>query len=347
MNATALHPVQGLFRSLRWSVPLLLAAAIIFSALAFVRYFNAYEAPGDHWAPASPIVHENARFTTRMGQPGDYRITVEKRSSKWPLFFVEYQPPGPIVEAIVHSDDGVIRLDQRFADEGRYRIRVAPVTGAGHGETVDFTVQTPLFKYANDLFLAALLLAAGFVSGRRLRQLAASMALLLAAALTTGPEPAMAHGGHHHETMTATSAGGRDAQQWRLSWLHGAPHGPANRQPLDFSLRLDGPGVVDGPIPYRLEIIHSETHFPVLTISGVSRDGTIPLRYSPPDGTDYRVVLSAVAGGALRHLSLPASAEAIPPTVARSIESFAILMVPVLIGMAWGWRQGGGAKPSM
>ena len=41
-----------MMRWLRGMAPLALAGLIIVGALMFVRWFNAYEAPGDHWAPA-------------------------------------------------------------------------------------------------------------------------------------------------------------------------------------------------------------------------------------------------------------------------------------------------------
>ncbi len=322
-------------KSIQWTIPLLLAGLIIAGAFGFVRFFNAYEEPGEHWAPGSPVVHENARFTTDMGAAGDYLVTVEKLTSKFPLFFVEYQPPGTIVTATLHSDDGSIRLDQRFADEGRYRITVQHTIHPEHRETIDFTVQTPLFKYANDLFLACLLLLAGFVSGHRLKQLSTAAAAILLVVMLSTPTSALAHGGHGTPPTPVSAQAG----DWQLSWLHDAPHGPANRSPLDFSLRLSSKTAPPSHTPYRLEIIHSESHQPVLTIEGSTDDGTIPLHYSPPDGTDYQLYLSAVVNGNVQHFAVDASAEAIRPTLMRTVQSFVILMIPVLIGMAWGWRR--------
>ncbi len=327
-------------KSFQWLLPFLMAALIIAAALGFVRYFNAYEAPGDHWAPASPVTHENARFTTDMGAAGDYRVTVEKLASKFPLLFVEYQPPGLMVDTTIHSDDGVIRLDQRFADEGSYRVTVQHTIHPNHREVIDFTVQTPLYKYANDLVLVGCLLLAGWVSGRRLRQLAA-VAMVLLACMGAMPKAASAHGnGGSHPS--ALAVGAQDGTL-TLSWLRQPPDGAANNAPLDWSVRLRrSDGAPIGRAPFRLEIIHSETHFPVLTLSGVTTSGTIPLRYSPPDGTDYQLLLQAVVDGKVHHVALDAAATPIRPTATRQWQSFGLMLIPLCIGMAWGWRRSSG-----
>jgi len=314
-----------------------MAVTIIIVALSFVRYFNSYEAPGDHWAPASPITHETARFITNMGAGGDYHISVEKMVSKFPLLFVEYQPPGLIVETTIHSDDGIILLNQRFADEGHYRITVQHTVDSNNNETIDFIVQTPLFKYADDLFLFVCLLLAGWISGRRLQQLF-PVAMLLLVLLVSTPHSASAHG-EHNSTYTPLSVGTQSGSL-TLSWLHHhPPHGFANNAPLDWSIQLGNATHRIGNIPFLLEIIHSETHFPVLTLSGVATDGTIPLRYSPPDGTDYQLRLQTAVDGKLHHFTLDATAQPIQPTAQRKWQSFAIMLIPLLIGMGWGWHS--------
>lgn len=327
---------------MRWTrvlLPALLAGGLIVGALLFVRWFDAYEAPGEHWAPASPTVHERARFMTDMGTGGDYRVQVEKLASKFPPLFVEYQTPGPILDATVHSDDGIVRLEQAFADEGAYRITVQCLDHPEHREVIDFTVQTPLSKYAVDGLLILLLFAAGYASGRRLRALAAAV-LLLAGVGMAAPADAWAHGGHGH----AARPGGARADALTLDWLSGhAPHGVANRSPMDWGVRLMRAGA---PVEahYALDVVHLETGLPVLHIEGRTVHGTIPLRYSPPDGTTYRLVVRAIAGGREHHLAIEGAADALRPTAARQWLSFALLMAPALLGMAWGWWRGAGAS---
>ncbi|MDQ6964444.1 MAG: hypothetical protein Q9M13_05935 [Mariprofundales bacterium] len=318
--------------TLKKFLPLFLAAAVICMALLFVVYFNDYERAGEHWTPASPLTHETARFTTDMGAEGDYLITVEKVSSKYPLLFVEYQPPGIIMQSTIHSDDGTIRLDQRFADEGEYRITVQHTIHPNHNEVINFTVQTPLFKYANDAALSLLLLLAGWVSGRRLRQL--FVAVLLCIVVTAAPSSGWAHG-HGGKPLMVTGD-----EMVKLSWLHHPPDGFANSAPLEWSVQLRNGGELVESVPFHLEIVHSESHFPVLSLSGVTVDGTIPLRYSPPDGTDYQLLLEAVVAGRLYHLGVDATAKAIQPTVLRKWQSFALMLIPLLIGMVVGWRRG-------
>jgi len=316
--------------------PLLLAAVVIVAALGFVRYFNAYEAPCDHWAPASPVSHEIARFSTDMGAAGDYRITVKKLAAKLPLLFVEYQPPGLMVASTIHSDDGIIRLDQQFADEGDYQITVQHTIHPNHNETINFTVQTPLSKYANDALLFALLLLAGWISGRRLRQLSIVAMLLMVVTAMPGQGWAHGDGGAHMAAAVAAEDG-----SLTLAWLHKAPDGFANNVPLDWSVRLLNKGQPMGHLPFHLEIVHSETHFPVLSLSGVTLNGAIPLRYSPPDGTDYQLLLQVVVAGKVHHFVLDASAKPIRPTALRKWQSFGLMLVPLLLGMAGGWRMTG------
>ena len=326
---------------IKWMLPLLLAAVVIASGFGFVQYYNGYEGPGEHWAPESPIVHETARFSTDMGAAGDYRVIVEKKSSKFPLFFVEYQTPGKVLDMMIHSDDGMVQFNQQFADEGEYRITVQHTIHPAHQEVIDFTVQTPLVKYTNDLLLCLFLLAAGFLSGSRLRALAL-VCLFFSFSGLDMPTQAMAHGmagGEHQPHVISDQAG-----DVSLRWLHAkAPEGQANRTPMDWRLQLSKAGRAVDRAPFILDFIHSETHFPVLHIEGVAKNGVIHLKYSPPDGTDYTLQVRTVIDGQVYHLALPASAEAIPPTVWRKWQSFLLMMVPLLIGMFWGWTRGGRA----
>jgi len=319
---------------MKWMLPLVLAGSVIGGALGFTRYFNAYERPGEHWAPASPIAHETARFMADMGAPGDYRVQVEKLSSKFPLLFVEYQPPGPLLDASVHSDDGIVRLDQQFADEGQYKISVQHTIHPNHREDINFTVQTPLSKYAMDVFLFVVLLIAGAVSGRRLRELFA-LCLIVAGSFGMAPDQAMAHGlGGEHQPHPLNARVDDVAMIWATGSV---PHGPANRSPLDWSIRI-----TKGDKParhgiYDLDIIHLESGLPVLHLEGVASNGLIPLKYSPPDATDYRLQLRTAVDSRVYHLALEAVADAIRPAPMRQWKSFILLMIPVFIGMIWGW----------
>lgn len=313
-----------------------LAVVAVGSGLGFVQFFNAYELPGEHWAPASPIVHETARFATNTGAEGDYLIQIEKVESKFPLLFVEYQPPGMIVDTIVHSDDGMIRLSQQFADEGQYRISVQDTIHPERREVLDFTVQTPLIKYATDLFFFVLLLLAGLISGKRLHAL-----MIICMALGAGvmnPDVVMAHGmmdGQQNMNMP------KQKDDVSLQWLQSKPPaGAANRKPLDWSLRITRAGKVVHNAVFDLDIVHSETGFPVLHLEGIAKDGVIPLKYSPPDGADYQLQLRSAMDGRTYHLALEAAAQAIHPTATRQWQSFVLLMVPVSIGMFWGWKWG-------
>ena len=49
-------------RWLKATVPMALAAFIMGTVWWGVRYYDAHEAPGTHWAPASPIAGELAGF---------------------------------------------------------------------------------------------------------------------------------------------------------------------------------------------------------------------------------------------------------------------------------------------
>jgi len=317
-------------------LPLVLAGLIIASAFGFVKYYNAYEEPGEHWAPASPIVHDTARFTTDMGSTGDFHVSIEKISSKFPLFFVEYQPPGKILDMTVHSDDGIVRMAEQFADEGHYRITVQQTIHPAHKEVIDFTVQTPLVKYSNDVLLFVFLLAAGFLSGKRLRALAVVCLLVFAGGIAT-PEQAMAHG---MAGSTGAVSFPRQLDGVSLTWLHGkAPEGQANREPMDWRMQISKEGKPVASAPFALDVVHSETHLPVLHVEGVANHGVIQIKYSPPDGTAYEFQVRAIMNNKVYHLGLQGEAEAIPPTVWRKWQSFLIMMVPLLTGMAWGWKR--------
>ena len=318
-------------------VPILLAALIVAAAFGFVRYYDAYEAPGDHWAPASPIVHEHARFTTDMGTAGDFHVTVEKISAKLPLFFVEYQTPGKVLEMTVHSDDGIVRLDQNFADEGQYRVTVQHSIHPMHKEVIDFTVQTPLVKYTNDVLLFVFLVAAGFLSGKRLRALAV-VCLVVCAGGMAAPEQALAHGNASASDAVSFPNQVGDVS---LHWLHGkSPTGQANREPMDWRMTIAQHGQAVEHAPFALDVVHSETHLPVLHVEGVANHGVIELKYSPPDGTAYEFQVRTQVGGKVYHLGLKAEAEAIPPTAWRKWQSFLLMMIPLLLGMVWGWKRG-------
>lgn len=321
----------------KWMLPLLLAATVISGGFLFVIYFNSYEEPGEHWVPKLPIAHETARFATDMGAEGDYLLHIEKVSSKWPLLFVEYQTPGPVLALMVHSDDGIVRLRQQFADEGLYRISIQHAIHPEHKEVIDFTVQTPLTKYANDALLFVLLLLAGVLSGKRLRGLAV-VCLVFTAGTLSLPEQALAHAmaGQQHAMEV-----GHEIDDVKLAWLHGkSPIGQANRSPMDWSLTIHKAGKLVKHAAYNLDFVHLESGFPVLHIEGVVNNGVIALKYSPPDGTDYQLQLRTVIEGRVYHLALRGSAEGIRPSTLRKWSSFLLMMVPVLIGMIWGWRRG-------
>ncbi len=328
-------------RKAGWMLPLGLAGMVIAVALGFVQYYNGYEEPGEHWAPAAPVAHESARFFTDMGSAGDYIVRIEKLRSKFPLLFVEYQTPGTVLEETVHTDDGFIRLSEQFADEGDYRITVQHTIHPMHKEVIDFTVQTPLFKYANDAVLFALLFLAGWLSGARLRALM-MVCMLAMAGLSFAPGSAWAHGaGGEHQSSPL----GPELDGVRLTWLAGhAPTGEANRAPMDWSMVITKDNRPVRRASYALDFVHLESGMPVLHTEGVTTNGgVIRLKYSPPDGTDYRLVVRADVDGRVYHLALTGAAEAIRPTAGRQWASFLLMMIPALGGMVWGWRRAGGA----
>jgi len=320
----------------KWMLPLVLAGLVITSGFTFVSYYNGYEGPGEHWTPESPIAHDMAFFTTDMSAEGDYIVRIEKLESKAPLFFVEYQTPGTVLDMNVHTDDGIIRLSEQFADEGKYRITIQHTIHPDHKEVVDFTVQTPLFKYANDILLIVFLALAGLLSGSRLRGLA-MICLVVAASGFTQPQSAMAHGtGGDIQSVTFAS----EVNGVSLSWLQGnAPVGEANRKPMDWRMQISKDGQPVKRAAYILDIIHIESGHPVLHTEGVAARGIVNLKYSPPDGTDYQLQVRTVVDGKVYHLALEAEAEAIRPTDARKWSSFLLMMVPFLIGLLWGWKR--------
>ncbi|MDQ6952052.1 MAG: hypothetical protein Q9M15_00800 [Mariprofundaceae bacterium] len=321
-----------------WMLPLLLAGLVIASGFGFVTYYNAYEESGEHWAPNSPIAHDTARFATDMGEEGDYLVKIEKLSSKSPLFFIEYQTPGDVLDMKIHSDDGIVRLSQQFADEGKYRITVQHSIHPNHHETIDFTVQTPLVKYTNDVLLFIFLLAAGFLSGKRLKALA-MLVFMVSVGGISQPQTVLAHGaGGQHQVMEVSNT----VDDIQLHWLNGkAPTGEANRTPMDWSMKLSKAGKAVAHASYDLDFVHLESGFPVLHIEGVTTaNGLIELQYSPPDGTAYQLQLRTDIDGRVYHLALMGEAEAIRPTAERKWSSFLLMMIPVLLGMAWGWKCG-------
>jgi len=321
---------------IKFMLPLVLAGLVIASGFGFVKYYNAYEGPGEYWAPESPIAHESARFAVDMGEAGDFAVTVEKLASKLPLFFVEYQTPGTVLDMVVHSDDGIVRLAEQFTDEGEYRITVQHTIHPGHKEVVDFRVQTPLTKYTNDVLLFAFLLAAGLFSGSRLRALAMVMLVVAVGGFAT-PEQAMAHGsGNETQAVAFTSI----VDDVSLAWVQGkAPIGDANREPMNWRLQLSKAGKPVVRAPFTLDFVHSETHFPVLHIEGIANNGMINFKYSPPDGTTYELQVRTVIDGKVYHLGVGGGADAIRPTAGRKWSSFLLMMIPLLMGMIWGWKR--------
>lgn len=320
----------------KWLLPLFLAVFVIASGFGFVKYYNGYEKVGEHWAPKSPIAHEAARFATDMGAEGDYLISIEKLSSKLSLFFVEYQTAGAVLNMNVYSDDGIVRLNYQFADEGEYRITVQHTIHPNHHEIIDFTVQTPLVKYTNDVLLFGFLWLAGFFSGKRLKGLA-MICLVVVTGSISAPQSAQAHGmGGGQELEMSNQVDGI-----KLAWLKGhSPIGEANRTPMDWRMKLTQAGTPVTRAPFSLDFVHLESGFPVLHIEGVAKDGLIDLHYSPPDGTAYQLQVRTVIDGRVYHLALKGKAEAIRPTSERKWSSFLLMMIPVLLGMAWGWRRG-------
>lgn len=323
---------------IKWLLPLLLAGLVIASGFGFVKYYNSYERVGEHWVPESPIAHEIARFSTPMGAEGDYLVSIEKLLSKSRLFFIEYQAPGKVLEMKVHSDDGLVRLQQQFADEGEYRITVQHSIHPMHKEVIDFTVQTPLSKYSNDVLLFIFLLAAGYLSGKRLRGLAVICLMVLVGGIA-GPQQAIAHGAVGDLQVMQV---GNEVDDISLTWLSGkAPRGEANREPMDWRMQLMKAGSPVRRASYGLDFIHLESGLPVLHIEGVTTDnGMIDLKYSPPDGTGYQLQVRTNIEDRVYHLALMGEAESIQPTAERKWSSFLLMMIPVFLGMFWGWKRG-------
>jgi hypothetical protein len=319
-------------------LPILLAAAVVGAALLFVRYFASYEAPGENWAPASPVAGELASFQADLKRPGVYDVNVEKLSSKLPLLFVEYKSPGTVLDTRLELPDGKLRFKMRFIDEGQYRVVIrAAADGVAAKPVFDqqFDVQTPLAKYAVDVLFAVLLLAAGFLSGRQLRHLAA--ALLLVVLLNVQPTPVFAHemGAAHHAVETG---------ELSLTLVNRDDQGVANSSPLSWDMQFRQQSVVLTHLAFDLEVIHGESGQPVLALAGVMPGDRLTLRYAPPDGADYkietRVFGTSPAAVPAAYVSAWVHTEAKSPTGARHWLSFMVLMFPALLGMAWGyWKK--------
>ena len=338
-------------RWLKATVPVMLAALIVGAVWLGVRYYDAYEAPGAHWAPASPIAGELASFRADLARPGAYRVTVEKLSSKLPLLFVEYQPPGPLLDTRMELPDGQLRLKLRFADEGQYRIAAWQDAAADAPPVFEhgFAVQTPLARYAVNVILVVVLLAAGYASGRQLRRLAMGaltsiLLIVISLGLVLPVTPSHAHG-----TAPATTAAGANSHGLSLGFVHlDQRNAYANSAPLLWDLHVLQAGVPLDHAAFDLEVIHGESRQTVLALAGVTPGDRLPLRYAPPDGTSYEIALrimrAAKTDGAapLVHVSAFTQAEAKAPTTTRQWQSFILLMIPALAGMAWGY----GKKPS-
>ncbi len=327
-------------RGLKALLPIVLAAAVVGTAWLAVRYLVVYETPGMHWAPASPIAGELARFQIDLGQPGIYAVSVAKLASKFPLLFVEYKSPGPLLDTRLELPDGKLRLKMRFADEGQYRIEVRNAAGGADASLVfeqRFTVRTPLTKYAVDGVFVALLLAAGYFSGRQLRQLAAPAAVVLLLVLGARVTPSYAH---DMELAHVTEAAGND-QGLALRLMNRDHPGMANTMPLLWDLQVQQAHVALTHVAFDLEVIHAESGQPTLALAGVMPGDRLMLRYAPPDGADYQIearVTAATGGVALpMYVSARVSAEAKSPSATRHLLSFAVLMFPALLGMAWGY----------
>ena len=338
-------------RWLKATLPMVLAALIVGTVWLGVRYYDAYEAPGTHWAPANPIVGELASFRADLARPGVYRVTVEKLSSKLPLLFVEYQPPGPLLDTRMELPDGQLRLKLRFADEGQYRIAAWQAGAAADAPPVfehGFAVQTPLARYAVNVILVVVLLAAGYASGRQLRRLAMGaltgiLLIIISLGLVLPVTPSHAHG-----TAPASAATGVDSSGLSLRFMHpNQRNAYANSAPLLWDLHVLQAGVPLDRAVFDLEVIHGESRQTVLALAGVTPGDRLPLRYAPPDGTNYEIALrimrAAKTDGAapLVHVSAFTQAEAKAPTTTRQWQSFILLMIPALAGMAWGY----GKKP--
>ena len=354
---------------------MMLAALIVGTLWLGVRYYDAYEAPGMHWAPASPIAGELATFRSELAQPGVYRVTVEKLSSKLPLLFVEYQTPGPLLDTRMQLPDGQLRLKLRFADEGQYRIgawRADAAAGAPPVFEQGFTVQTPLARYVVNAILVVVLLAAGYASGRQLRRLAAGVLtsillivislIVISLGVVVPVAPSHAHG-----TAPASAATGANSNGLSLGFVHpDQRNGYANSTPLLWDMRVLQTGVPLDHTAFDLEVIHGESRQTVLALAGITPGDHLPLRYAPPDGTNYEIALRIMCaqktdgapslaarteargaghgwpGCAFAHVSAVTQAEAKAPTAARQWQSFILLMLPALVGMAGGY----GKKPT-
>ena len=366
---------------LKATIPMMLAALIVGTLWLGVRYYDAYAAPGIHWAPASPIAGELASFRTELAQPGVYRVTVEKLSSKLPLLFVEYQAPGPLLDTRMQLSDGQLRLKLRFADEGQYRIRAWQAHAAAGAPPVfehGFAVQTPLARYVVNAILVVVLLIAGYASGRQLRQLHQSrrsaaggltnillivislIVISLGVAVPVTPS-------HAHGTAPASAATGDNSSGLSLEFVHPEQrNGYANSAPLLWDIRVLQAGVPLDHTAFDLEVIHGESRQTVLALAGITPGDHLPLRYAPPDGTHYEIALrimraqktdgapspmgsrrgaqatDGLVALSLAHVSAVTQTEAKAPTTARQWQSFILLMLPALVGMAWGY----GKKPT-
>ena len=334
---------------LKATIPMMLAALIVGALWLGVRYYDAYEAPGAHWAPARPIAGELASFRAELAQPGVYRIMVEKLSSKLPLLFVEYQTPGPLLDTRMQLPDAQLRLKLRFADEGQYRIgawQADAVAGAPPIFEHRFAVQTPLARYVVNVILVVMLLTAGYISGRQLRRLAmGTLTTILLIVISLGLVLPVASS-HAHGTAPAIAATGANNYGLSLGFVHpDQRHGYANSAPLLWDLHVLQAGVPLDHIPFDLEVIHGESRQTVLTLAGITPGDHLPLRYAPPDGTSYEIALRIMrppktdGAPALVHISAVTETEAKAPTAARQWQSFILLMLPAITGMTWGYAK--------
>lgn len=332
-------------RILNALLPIVLATAVVGAAWLFVRYSESYEVPGANWAPASPIAGELAGFQADLGQPGVYDVSVEKLASKLPLLFVEYKSPGPLLDTRLELPDGKLRLKMRFVDEGQYRIVIryaADGVSAQPAFEQQFTVQTPLSKYAVDGLFVALLLAAGYLSGHQLRQLAVPVAaVLLTVLLSVQATPGYAHDMEHaHFTEEKNNHG------LSLRFVNRNYQGVANTSPLPWDMQVQQENVALAHVAFDLEVIHGESGQPALAFAGVMPGDQLTLRYAPPDGADYkietRVASTSETAGVVppNYIFAWVHTEAKSPTAARHWLSFMVLMFPALLGMAWGyWKK--------
>jgi len=154
----------------------------------------------------------------------------------------------------------------------------------------------------------------------------------------TQPVPVFAHGAAGDIQVMEVS---NEVDDIKLNWLAGkAPTGEANRTPMDWRMQPTKAGTPVQRAAYELDFVHLESGYPVLHMEGVTTDkGVIDLKYSPPDGTGYQLQIRAHINGRVYHLALMGEAEAIHPTGWRKWQSFLIMLVPLMIGMVWGWRR--------